>query len=828
MEPGLQARQKDPSLPEMIDRYEILQKLAAGGMAELYLAKQSGMEGFEKVVVIKRILSHLATDQEFVSMFLDEARIAAKLSHPNVVQIYDLGRADDTYYIAMEYVSGRNVAHITKKARDGGQSLPVEHAARIMAGVCDGLYYAHTRKDYDGKPLNIVHRDISPQNILVSFAGGVKLVDFGIAKASTQLAQTRAGVLKGKYSYMSPEQVRGDKIDARSDIFAVGIVMYEMLTGQRPFERDNSLKTLKAIVQEKPLNPRDLNPGVPAEIVKILSKSLEKDPNRRYANAQEMQLALEDWLDRSPVKSNNVRISRYLYDLFDDELNAEGGTLEVKGIGEIIIPTGSAETPAPPGGGEEIPEGTLRAALDDVEAAHDKKVAERAAKAAAVVAEVPVSDDTEAPESSEDNDPTRAVAAPPPPPGRGASSVVAARPPTGADEATDPSLASDGEEEGGATDELDGATIPVYDLQAYEAERLKRHEEGGPVRPERSTVSVVRDESSMSGDDAGFGDDQPTMNMDASARAALLGQMKKPGGAAGAAPEKKAESQKGAPAARENRVSPPKDPPKAPPPPPAREVARAAPPPPVDDPPETTLPPEPGPSTMDDEVVPGLAGGPVRPAAPSSSPASSHAGTEQSAIKLPLAAARGAPGRSAVALNPVQERVNLRDAAVSIPVPGMGAAPPANGAAALPEVPPSTAEAPAPPPPPKAPLTPEERARRQRVLVLVGATVFGLVVAVVVVAGIMSDGGGATATKDPPPDSAPVELGKITVKSTPPGCEFFIGGFKQPDMVTPARVEAKVGHTTVRVDCKGYQGESKEIDVVKDKLVEITFTPKKK
>ena len=159
MEAALQPRLIGSDIPATIDRYEILQKLASGGMAELFLAKQSGMEGFEKVVVIKRILSHLATDQEFVSMFLDEARIAAKLSHPNVVQIYDLAHADDTHYIVMEYVSGRNVAHIIKKARDAGGNIPVEHVARVMAGVCDGLYYAHTRKDYDGKPLNIIHRE---------------------------------------------------------------------------------------------------------------------------------------------------------------------------------------------------------------------------------------------------------------------------------------------------------------------------------------------------------------------------------------------------------------------------------------------------------------------------------------------------------------------------------------------------------------------------------------------------------------------------------------------------------------------------------------------
>ena len=351
-------------LPARIDRYEPLKRLAVGGMAEIFLAKQSGLEGFEKVVVLKRILPHLASDEEFVSMFLDEARIAAKLSHPNIVQIYDLGKADQTYYIAMEYVSGRNVQHLITKQQQLGGHLPVEHVARIMAGVCDGLFYAHGRKDYDGKPLNIVHRDISPQNILVSFAGGVKVVDFGIAKASTQLAQTRAGVLKGKYAYMSPEQVRGAKVDHRSDIFALGLVMYEMLTGMRAFERDNSLKTLKAIVQEKPLNPREMNPDIPMEVVKLLSKALEKNPDRRYKSAQEMQLAIEDWLEQSPKKSNNVRLSRFLYDLFDDELNSAEGTLVVKGVGQVIIPTSQGKE-VKPAFEEEVDSKTLSAALVD-------------------------------------------------------------------------------------------------------------------------------------------------------------------------------------------------------------------------------------------------------------------------------------------------------------------------------------------------------------------------------------------------------------------------------------------------------------------------------
>jgi serine/threonine-protein kinase len=427
----------DDDLPARIDRYEPLKKLATGGMAEIFLAKQSGLEGFEKVVVLKRILPHLASDEEFVSMFLDEARIAAKLSHPNVVQIYDLGKADNTYYIAMEYVSGRNVQHLITKQQQLGGHLPVEHACRIVAGVCDGLYYAHGRKDYDGKPLNIIHRDISPQNILVSFAGGVKVVDFGIAKASTQLAQTRAGVLKGKYAYMSPEQVRGAKIDHRSDVFAVGLVMYEMLTGVRAFERESSLKTLKAIVQEKPLNPREMNPEIPMEVVKLLSKALEKNPDRRYKSAQEMQLALEDWLESSPKKSNNVRLSRFLYDLFDDELNSAEGTMVVKGVGQVIIPTSQGKD-AKPAVEEEVDSKTLTAALVDEEPAVAPAAAPKPAPSARV------------------RDELSARQAPAKTPAK-----QALRQPT-----PQPDLDDD--------DDDDGKTVPGYDLEQLEKDRLAK------------------------------------------------------------------------------------------------------------------------------------------------------------------------------------------------------------------------------------------------------------------------------------------------------------------------------------------------------------------
>lgn len=330
-------------MPRMLDRYQLLRKLAVGGMAELFLAKQSGLEGFEKAVVVKQILRNLSKDQEFVSMFLDEARIAAKLSHPNVVQIYDLGKADGSYYIAMEYVSGRNCQHLIGKEAERGTFVPVEHTCQIIAGVCAGLHYAHNRKDFSGEPLSIIHRDVSPQNILVSFGGNVKVVDFGIAKASTQIAQTRAGVLKGKYAYMSPEQVRGSRMDHRSDIFSLGLVMYEMLTGKRPFERASGLDTLKAIVQDKPVNPREYNKTIPMAVVRILSRALEKDPSRRYKSAQEMQLALEEYLHSCENKTSTVRVSKYMKSLFADELASEEGSMNVDGVGQVIIPTSRAK-----------------------------------------------------------------------------------------------------------------------------------------------------------------------------------------------------------------------------------------------------------------------------------------------------------------------------------------------------------------------------------------------------------------------------------------------------------------------------------------------------
>ena len=331
------------SVRQRIGRYQVLRKIATGGMAELFLAKQVGLDGFEKVVAIKRILAHLAHDREFVQMFQDEARIVAKLHHPNIVQIYDLGKADDTYFIAMEYIPGRNLSSVAKKARAKNEKLPPTHIAQCIAQACEGLYYAHTRHDMSGSPLNIVHRDVSPQNIIVSFSGSVKLVDFGIAKAATKIAHTRAGVLKGKYAYMSPEQIRGEPTDARSDLFAVGIVLYELLCGRRPFEKDNSIQTLKAIVQDDATPCQALNADIPDQLAAIIRRCLRKSPDKRFQSAQEIQLALEDFVSGAPQRINNLVVSEWMTDLFADDLSKEqGAKVSLPGLGDIVLPESDA------------------------------------------------------------------------------------------------------------------------------------------------------------------------------------------------------------------------------------------------------------------------------------------------------------------------------------------------------------------------------------------------------------------------------------------------------------------------------------------------------
>jgi serine/threonine protein kinase len=316
-----------PSLTK-IGKYELLRSLAVGGMAEVFLARQTSVHGFEKMLVVKKILPHLRTQDRFVDMFLDEARLAARFNHPNVVQIYDLGQEGDIFYIAMEYIHGEDIKSIVRRCAKIKKRIPIEHIVKTFSGVLDGLNYAHNQRDLDGNPGGIVHRDVSPHNILISFEGGVKLVDFGIAKARTQISTTIPGRVKGKHAYMSPEQCQGLNLDGRSDIFSTGIVMYELVTWTRLFKRKNDIDTLKAIVAGDIKQPRSLNPEIDEELEQIILKSLSNRPEDRYQTARDMQLALEDYLLNSGMRSNSILLSNYLTNLFAQKLEARTKALE--------------------------------------------------------------------------------------------------------------------------------------------------------------------------------------------------------------------------------------------------------------------------------------------------------------------------------------------------------------------------------------------------------------------------------------------------------------------------------------------------------------------
>ena len=314
----------DEGLPSDFGKYRLEKRIATGGMAEIFLAHRR--DAPMDPLVIKRILPHLVKSGEFVSMFLDEARIAAQLTHKNVVSIEDVGQIDGAYYIAMEYVHGEDIRRIYNRAYKLQRSLPLSHSIRVIADAALGLGYAHKLRDLTGKPMGVVHRDVSPQNILVTYEGDAKVVDFGIAKAANKVAQTRAGVLKGKYSYMSPEQALGDGIDHRTDIFALGIILYETTTGTRLFKRHNELATLQAIIKCEFVPPSEALPNYPPELEDVLLKALEKDPDLRYDDAEEFSAALYDFLYDSGLYVEREVVADFMRDLFSDRLEEEEGT----------------------------------------------------------------------------------------------------------------------------------------------------------------------------------------------------------------------------------------------------------------------------------------------------------------------------------------------------------------------------------------------------------------------------------------------------------------------------------------------------------------------
>ncbi len=333
--------------PQVFGKYQLVKKLATGGMAEVWLARETGIEGFSRHVVVKKILPHLADDPEFVQMFLNEAKLAARLSHSNIVQIYDFGKQDDTYFIAMEFIRGEDLGRVMRKAWSSGQWIARPLSTRIVASACEGLYYAHSKTDDSGRPLRIVHRDISPQNILISFDGTVKLVDFGIAKAADQHSMTRSGAIKGKFAYMSPEQAAGKPLDHRSDIFAIGLVLYELLTGVRPLKRDSEIATLQAAL-ECAIEPPSAVADVPAELDPVVMKALAKAADDRYRDARALQMALEEFLVSQRWVASSVQISELMETLFADRIAEEKKSGLPAPVGQDSAPSGTPVAPLPP------------------------------------------------------------------------------------------------------------------------------------------------------------------------------------------------------------------------------------------------------------------------------------------------------------------------------------------------------------------------------------------------------------------------------------------------------------------------------------------------
>jgi serine/threonine-protein kinase len=335
----LQSAAPEEVLPRRFGKYTLLRRMATGGMAELYLALHRSVAGFEKLIVIKRILPSMNRDRSFIDMLLHEARVAATLSHPNIVQTIDVGQVDGTYFIALEHIHGEDLRSIVRQMRKRGVvEFPVEHAIAIVLGICAGLSYAHERKDLDGTPLEIVHRDISPQNVLVGFAGDVKIVDFGVAKSGTQTGeQTRSGQLKGKVPYMSPEQARGESIDLRSDIFAVGVLLFELTTGRRLFKGANEFETLKLILEKDYPRPSWVIPDYPPALEAIVMKALEKSASTRYSSAREMQSDLEAFVRDQKLPVSSIALAEFMKGLFEEKLaNQKEALMQGRALADVI------------------------------------------------------------------------------------------------------------------------------------------------------------------------------------------------------------------------------------------------------------------------------------------------------------------------------------------------------------------------------------------------------------------------------------------------------------------------------------------------------------
>ncbi|HSL18134.1 MAG TPA: TonB family protein, partial [Methylomirabilota bacterium] len=293
-------------------QYVLEEHIATGGMAQVYKARMLGLEGFQKTVAVKRILPHLTDNEEFVRMFVDEAKLAAQLSHPNIIHIYDLGKIDRSHFIAMEYIEGRDLRSILDLCRERGTQVPVPIALWIVTLLAGALDYAHKKRDFDNRDLGLVHRDVSPQNVLISSDGEIKLCDFGIAKAASKASHTRAGALKGKLQYMSPEQAWGRDIDHRSDVFSLGLVLYEMLTARKVFAGDSELSILEQVRSPKVEPPSRLVAAIPADVDRVVLKALTPERTERYQSARDLQRDCEAILKQQGWEPDTAALEGFI------------------------------------------------------------------------------------------------------------------------------------------------------------------------------------------------------------------------------------------------------------------------------------------------------------------------------------------------------------------------------------------------------------------------------------------------------------------------------------------------------------------------------------
>src|SRR5947209_4191225 len=317
--PAAHVEEDEPKDGIKFGQYVLLEKIAVGGMAEVWKARMRGVEGFQKIVAIKKILPHLSDNQDFIEMFIDEAKLAAQLNHNNIIHIYDLGKIQSSYYIAMEYIDGYDLKNILKKAQERDQPISVEIALFVASKIAAALDYAHRKRDFEDREMGLVHRDVSPQNVLISDEGDIKLCDFGIAKAASKASHTQAGALKGELQYMSPEQAWGRHIDKRSDVFALATVLFEMLTARKLFAGDNELSILEQVREARVTKPSEFNDEVTPQIDAVVLKALEKEPEKRYQTAGEMARDLDQILYSFKPTPTSADLAIYMHRLATNE-----------------------------------------------------------------------------------------------------------------------------------------------------------------------------------------------------------------------------------------------------------------------------------------------------------------------------------------------------------------------------------------------------------------------------------------------------------------------------------------------------------------------------